>query len=77
MALLVARCRSPIGITGAPNNTVGLFSNVPQTQSFVKRESDAILSFFITEAYMQTSDANFILQRGCPAAHTAEENCDA
>ena len=68
---------APIGITGAPNNTVGLFSHFTQTQSFVKRASNAMLSFFITEAFMQTSDANIRLERGCPAAHTTEENCDA
>ena len=68
---------APIGITGAPNNTVGLFADFKQTQSFIKRESNAMLSFFITEAFMQTSDANIRLERGCPAAHTAEENCDA
>ena len=67
---------SPIGITGVPTNTVGLEATFTQTQSFIKRTPDATLSFFITDAFMQTSDANGLLDRGCPTAHQVGILCD-
>ena len=67
---------SPIGITGVPTDTVGLQAHFWQTQSFIKRTPDATLSFFITSAFMQTSDANGILDRGCPRAHQVGIHCD-
>jgi uncharacterized delta-60 repeat protein len=67
---------SPIGITGVPTDTVGLRAAFKLRQSFIKREPDATLSFFITSAFMQTSDANGILDRGCPRAHLVGILCD-
>jgi uncharacterized delta-60 repeat protein len=67
---------SPLGITGVPTDTVGLWAAFKHTQSFVKREPDATLSFFITSAFMQTSDANGLLDRGCPRAHLVGILCD-
>ena len=67
---------APLGITGVPTDTVGLVAVFTQTQSFIKRTPDATLSFFITNAFMQTSDANGILDRGCPRAHLVGILCD-
>jgi uncharacterized delta-60 repeat protein len=67
---------SPLGITGVPTDTVGLRAVLKHTQSYIKRESDATLSFFIMSAFMQTSDANGILDRGCPRAHLVGILCD-
>ncbi len=67
---------SPIGITGVPTDTVGLEATFTQTQSFIKRTPDATLSFYVTDAFMQTSDANGTLNRGCPRAHLVGILCD-
>jgi hypothetical protein len=68
---------APLGITGVPTDTVGMEAVFRQTQSFIKRESDATLSFFIIEAFMQTSDLNGVLGRGCPGGHLIGLLCDA
>ena len=68
---------APLGITGVPSDTVGTEAVFRQTQSYIKQEPDATLSFFIVEALMQTSDANGILDRGCPGGHLIGLLCDA
>lgn len=67
---------APLGIIGDPTDTVGLSMAFLQTQSFIKREPDATLSFFITDAFMQTSDANGVVDRVCPRAHQVGILCD-
>jgi uncharacterized delta-60 repeat protein len=46
-------------------------------QSYIKRDVDATLSFFVHSAFMEVSDRNEILNRGCPPAHQIGLFCDA
>ncbi|MEO8061917.1 MAG: Calx-beta domain-containing protein [Pseudomonadota bacterium] len=67
---------APIGITGAPINTVGSRATFRQSQTFRKAQPDAKLAFFLVGTKLQTTDLNGILGRGCPRAHQVGLLCD-
>ena len=61
---------APLGIVRVAPEIVGSSVSYKQTQSFIKRSSDATLEFTLREAFLETSDANGILGRQCPTANT-------
>ena len=67
---------APTGNAAIPNNPIGSLSQLKQTQSFIKRASDASLKFTLTTAFIDTTDLNGILGRICPAVHAQGLLCD-
>jgi uncharacterized delta-60 repeat protein len=68
---------APNGNAALPDSTIGTVIAFNQTQSYIKRDPDATLSFFITNAFMETSDLNGVLGRTCPSVHQIGLLCDA
>jgi uncharacterized delta-60 repeat protein len=68
---------APNGNAALPDSTIGTVVAFNQTQSYIKRDADATLSFFITNAFMETSDMNGVLGRTCPTVHQIGLLCDA
>jgi hypothetical protein len=59
---------APLGIAAIPDDTIGTKVVFRQTQSYIKRDPDAVLSFFITNAFMEVSDRNLVLNPFRPRA---------
>jgi len=68
---------APNGNAALPDSTIGTEIVFTQTQSYIKRDPDATLSFFVTNAFMETSDLNGVLGRECPTVHQIGLLCDA
>jgi uncharacterized delta-60 repeat protein len=47
-----------------------------QTQSWIKRDVDATMSFWILNAFLEVSDRNEVLGRNCPPEHLIGLYCD-
>ena len=68
---------APSGNANLPNDPVGGFSDLTQTQSFIKRADDAKLTFILSAAFIEATDRNGIgFGRRCPAAHADGLLCD-
>jgi uncharacterized delta-60 repeat protein len=68
---------APNGNAALPESVIGTKIVFKQTQSYIKRDIDATLSFFVTNAFMETSDMNGVLGRTCPTVHEIGLFCDA
>jgi uncharacterized delta-60 repeat protein len=68
---------APFGNPAFPESTIGTEVVFRQTQSYIKRDPDAVLSFFITNAFMEVSDRNLVLDRPCPTPYQIGLFCDA
>jgi len=68
---------APYGNAALPDVTIGTAISFTQTQSYIKRDPDATLSFFVTNAFLETSDLNGVLGRTCPTVHEIGLVCDA
>ncbi len=66
---------APAGIAAVPESPIGGRSTLRQTQSFIKRASDASLSFTVTAAFVETTDLNGG-STPCPEMHANGLFCD-
>lgn len=67
---------APAGNANRPDDPIGGRSQLRQTQSFIKRDPDASLSFAVSAAFIETTDSNAILHRICPPEHANGLFCD-
>ena len=67
---------APAGNAEIPSDPIGSQAQLRQTQSFIKRAADASLSFTVTQAFIETTDRNAVLDRICPSAHEDGLICD-
>ena len=67
---------APAGNANLPEDPIGGRSQLRQTQSFIKREPDASLSFTVSAAFIETTDGNASLHRICPPEHADGLFCD-
>jgi hypothetical protein len=67
---------APSGIAAIETDPIGSATRLTQTQSFIKRAANASLTLTLSAAFMETTDANGTLGRGCPAHHTDGLHCD-
>ena len=67
---------APTGIAAVETDPIGSRTSLVQTQSFIKRAPNASLTLTLSAAFMETSDANGTLARGCPEHHTDGLFCD-
>ena len=67
---------APAGNANLPEDPIGGRSQLRQTQSFIKRDPDASLSFTVSAAFIETTDGNGGLHRICPPEHADGLFCD-
>jgi hypothetical protein len=67
---------APSGVAQVATEPIGSATRLVQTQSFIKRASNASLTLTLSAAFMETSDANGTLGRGCPPHHQEGLHCD-
>jgi uncharacterized delta-60 repeat protein len=67
---------SPVGFVSNPEGSIGSQIEFRQTQTFRKLTDDATLSFTVTDAFLETIDANAVLGRLCPPSFRHGLECD-
>ena len=67
---------APRGIASLPDDPIGGRAQLRQTQSFIKRDFGASLSFTVSAAFIETTDLNAAQGLPCPAEHEDGLFCD-
>lgn len=68
---------APRGNAAISTEPIGSKVIFRQSQSYIKRDPDATLSFFVLSAFMEVSDRNLVLNRDCPQAWRLGLLCEA